>query len=668
MLSAVVEAVAEVLEDAPGEVVACGLDHQGESVLAWDAESGAPLSPIVTWQDKRSQEILDRLEADGQRRRGARAQRHAARPLLLRRQARVAARERRGGGAGPRSGHPAHGHGRLVPLRPARRGLRDRPLDRFAHPARRPRLGPARCSSIFGVPARVAAGDHGHRRRPRHAAPSLLARRAAAAGALPRPAGGARRRGLRRARPGEGHLRDRRVRPRPRGRRAPASRAAACCRRSPGASTGASSGRSTAASSRPARCSSGSAATSALPPTRPRSPRPPREVEDAGGVRVLPALAGVGAPWWRARGARRDRRDDRRGRGRRTSRARRWRRSPGGSPTCSPRPRDASPVEVLRVDGGLTRDPTLLQLQADAAGVPVQRGAVDATAAGAAALAAVGAGIWGSTLEIAERIPAGERTEPKRDDAWRERAHAEWRAVRRASGRSEPSLEPPQISPARMCSVPSMCSRISCTARAASPRRSSADQPAGAARSSASAPARGARSGRSGRSSDPAPRSSPSTRRGERAASAIPMWKRMSARRYSSNSCAPAIFFTSSSRRSSCSALGPLGRQDRGADLDRHPVVEHRPGLLAQRLASRSASGGRSATNVPPLRPRGETRWPLCTSVVRARRSVEREIPQLAGEARARTAGGCPEAAGRGGSRCRAARPSPRTSSAAEPA
>ena len=65
MLDAVVEAVAELLDDAPGEVVACGLDHQGESVLAWDAESGKPLTPIVTWQDKRSQEVLDRLERDG---------------------------------------------------------------------------------------------------------------------------------------------------------------------------------------------------------------------------------------------------------------------------------------------------------------------------------------------------------------------------------------------------------------------------------------------------------------------------------------------------------------------------------------------------------------------------------------------------------------------------
>ena len=65
MVNAVVEAVAEVLADAPGEVVACGLDHQGESVLAWDAGTGRALTPVVTWQDKRSQEVLDRLEQAG---------------------------------------------------------------------------------------------------------------------------------------------------------------------------------------------------------------------------------------------------------------------------------------------------------------------------------------------------------------------------------------------------------------------------------------------------------------------------------------------------------------------------------------------------------------------------------------------------------------------------
>ena len=73
VLRTVVDAVAELVDDAPGEVIACGLDHQGESVLAWDAESGVPLSPIVVWQDKRSQEVLDGLahrEEEVQRRSG----------------------------------------------------------------------------------------------------------------------------------------------------------------------------------------------------------------------------------------------------------------------------------------------------------------------------------------------------------------------------------------------------------------------------------------------------------------------------------------------------------------------------------------------------------------------------------------------------------------------
>ena len=92
------------------------------------------------------------------------------------------------------------------------------------------------------------------------------------------------------------------------------------------------------------------------------------------------------------------------------------------------------PVQTLRVDGGLTQDRTLLQLQADATGVTVLRGLLDATAAGAAALAAVGSGVWGSTLEIEDRIPAGERFQPQRDSEWRAAAHAEWRGfVERAA-------------------------------------------------------------------------------------------------------------------------------------------------------------------------------------------------------------------------------------------
>jgi glycerol kinase len=65
VLEAVVDAVAALLDAVPeAEVVGCGLDHQGESVLAWDRDTGRPLSPIVTWQDKRSQRLLDALDSE----------------------------------------------------------------------------------------------------------------------------------------------------------------------------------------------------------------------------------------------------------------------------------------------------------------------------------------------------------------------------------------------------------------------------------------------------------------------------------------------------------------------------------------------------------------------------------------------------------------------------
>jgi glycerol kinase len=150
------------------------------------------------------------------------------------------------------------------------------------------------------------------------------------------------------------------------------------------------------------------------------------EVDDAGGVRVLPALAGLGAPWWRpaARAVVAGL----------TSGTRVPHLARAALEAIAWRVADVveavgehTDLDVLRVDGGLTRDRLLLQLQADAAGVPVERGAVDATVAGAAALAAVGAGIWPDTSAIAERIPVGERVEPSRDTAWRREQRARWR-------------------------------------------------------------------------------------------------------------------------------------------------------------------------------------------------------------------------------------------------
>ncbi|MGH2741637.1 MAG: FGGY-family carbohydrate kinase, partial [Thermoleophilaceae bacterium] len=85
-------------------------------------------------------------------------------------------------------------------------------------------------------------------------------------------------------------------------------------------------------------------------------------------------------------------------------------------------------VRSLRVDGGLTNEPLLLQLQADAIGVPVEAAGADATVLGAAVLAAVGSGTIGSLEEAAELLPVDRTVEPRRDGAWREAEHASWRA------------------------------------------------------------------------------------------------------------------------------------------------------------------------------------------------------------------------------------------------
>ncbi|HEY4996937.1 MAG TPA: FGGY family carbohydrate kinase, partial [Solirubrobacteraceae bacterium] len=64
ILEAVVDAVAEVLEQREGRmVIGAGLDHQGESVLAWDALSKRALSRVIVWQDKRQVALLSELDA-----------------------------------------------------------------------------------------------------------------------------------------------------------------------------------------------------------------------------------------------------------------------------------------------------------------------------------------------------------------------------------------------------------------------------------------------------------------------------------------------------------------------------------------------------------------------------------------------------------------------------
>jgi glycerol kinase len=62
IIQSVVDAVAEVLAKLRNtEIEAVGLTNQGESVLAWDTKTGEPLSPIVVWADKRATNIAAEL-------------------------------------------------------------------------------------------------------------------------------------------------------------------------------------------------------------------------------------------------------------------------------------------------------------------------------------------------------------------------------------------------------------------------------------------------------------------------------------------------------------------------------------------------------------------------------------------------------------------------------
>lgn len=65
MLDSVLAAGRQALEAAGGAVDAVALANQGETVLAWDRESGNPLSPAIVWQDSRAQSVCDELRTQG---------------------------------------------------------------------------------------------------------------------------------------------------------------------------------------------------------------------------------------------------------------------------------------------------------------------------------------------------------------------------------------------------------------------------------------------------------------------------------------------------------------------------------------------------------------------------------------------------------------------------
>jgi glycerol kinase len=164
-------------------------------------------------------------------------------------------------------------------------------------------------------------------------------------------------------------------------------------------------------------------------------------VPDAHGVYFVPALVGLGAPWW-----------DPYARGiivgitRGTTRAHVVR---AAVEAMAYQTRDVVDAMVasggvglasLKADGGASVMDVLLQLQADLVGVPVQRPVVqETTAMGAAFLAGLGTGVW-STKEEATSAWSLDREFLPGDTAEADRRYGGWRrAVERSLGWDRPA-------------------------------------------------------------------------------------------------------------------------------------------------------------------------------------------------------------------------------------
>jgi glycerol kinase len=159
------------------------------------------------------------------------------------------------------------------------------------------------------------------------------------------------------------------------------------------------------------------------------------QVPDSGGVMLVPAFTGLGAPYWDAQA-----RGLMIGMTRGTTKAHVARAALESialqsADVLAAMQKDAQqPITQLRVDGGAARNDLLMQMQADLSGVPVVRPRVtETTALGAAYLAGLATGVWASQEEIAALWQVDRRFEPAIDEDARAERLTRWqRAVQRA--------------------------------------------------------------------------------------------------------------------------------------------------------------------------------------------------------------------------------------------
>jgi glycerol kinase len=163
-------------------------------------------------------------------------------------------------------------------------------------------------------------------------------------------------------------------------------------------------------------------------------------VPDAGGVMMVPAFTGLGAPYWKP-----DARGTITGLTRGTTVAHVARAALESiayqsAALLQAMSRDAvaagaAPVSELRVDGGAAVNDLLMQFQADLLGIPVVRPAItETTALGAAYLAGLSSGVYRSTDDLAGMWRVERKFMPAMDRARAQESMQRWEhAVRQAS-------------------------------------------------------------------------------------------------------------------------------------------------------------------------------------------------------------------------------------------
>jgi glycerol kinase len=155
------------------------------------------------------------------------------------------------------------------------------------------------------------------------------------------------------------------------------------------------------------------------------------------GVYFVPALTGLGAPYWDAAA-----RGTIVGLTRATTRAHLAR---AALEAIAYQTRDVvdimraelgGPLHKLQVDGGACANNFLMQFQADILGVPVERATmIETTALGAAGLAGLAASVWSGPSDFISYRRVERVFEPKMSEATRASLYAKWKeAVARAGG------------------------------------------------------------------------------------------------------------------------------------------------------------------------------------------------------------------------------------------